>query len=127
LIPTRGALLLLALLAGLIRLGGVLQDAAGLPVIASDADLLDHILGADAPIIAAIRAEEPEDIAIAWRHPPSALALSRAQWLWLALPDLSPEPMSALVVTFVDTPPVGTVLFTGENLRLERRVRIRIR
>ncbi len=56
---------------------------------------------------------------------PSDLAADLAQDL--SVPDLSPEPMSALVVTFVDTPPVGTVLFTGENLRLERRVRIRIR
>lgn len=120
-------LVLAALLCGVLRLGVVLRDAALAPPIADDAALMAHILGDDVGMIAAIEQHSPERIAIAWRRPPDALARSRAQWLWLGIPGLRPDPLAEYAVAFTTDPPRGTVLHTTSNLRLERRVRIRLR
>ena len=116
-----------ALLAALIRLGVVLQAAALTPAIDSDDALLAHFLGEDVGMIDAIAQHSPEGIAIAWRGAPDALALSRAQWLWLGLADLKPDPLAEYAVAFTTDPPRGTILHTTAHLRLERRVRFRLR
>ena len=120
-------LLVAALLAAAIQLGLVLQAAVLNPPLESDDELMAHILGADADMIAAIAQHSPDRIAIAWRGPADALALSRAQWLWLGLPGMRPDPRAEYAVAFTTDPPRGTILYTTTHLRLERRVRIPVR
>ena len=115
-----------ALLLALLRLGQLLQASALSPSLDSDEALLAHILGSDVDMLAAIEHYSPADISIAWRSPPDDLALSRAQWLWLGLPGLRPNPQAEYAVAFTTDPPRGTILYTTAHLRLERRIRFRL-